>query len=96
VEDPMTFDEALDNLLGRFEHIVTLPMEEQAAYARDSAEIEKDYPNGLVSRMARAARDFNRAEGAKSMFPGTKKDLKDPRIRRICELTQQAKAGLVK
>lgn len=91
----MTFDEAIDNLLERFEHVVNLPSEEQAAYAKESAAIEKDYPGGLVPRMARAARDWNRRDGTE-MLPETKEDLKDPRVRRICELTHQAKDGLVK
>ena len=45
VTETMTFDEALENLIARYENIESMSYEEARAFARESAVIERHYPH---------------------------------------------------
>lgn len=94
MEDQMTFDEALANMIERFDHAATLPPGERNQYAHDSAGVEDRYPEGFVARLAKAIRLLQ--TGAKTKHEQRLRDIADPRFIRLNDAVSLIGNDLVK
>lgn len=92
VTETMTFDEALENLIARYENIESMSYEEARAFARESAVIERHYPEGFTMTMAQCCRSSKTGEFTEE----TTKLMENERVAHLVSLVHRLKDKLVR
>jgi len=90
VTETMSFDDALENMIQRFEAVQDMEPDEARRFAKESADIEEFYPSGFLQQVAGVVR----AEKLGDHDEETRKLMENERIVHLISLVPKGRKVL--